>query len=133
DGSAPLADPSGYLPRDLGERIRHGRHNSPDAGSNDRLRARRSFPLMATRLKRHVQGRASGRLARLSERVDLGMGFSEALMPSFAYGPIFLNDNRSDQRIRFHIAAALVRQIEGAGHPHVVAVVHASTLPKEKP
>ena len=88
---------------------------------------------MATRLKRHVQGRASGRLAGLSERVDLGMGFAEALMPSFAYGPIFLNDNRSDQRIRFHIAAALVGQIEGAGHPHVVAVVHASTLPKEKP
>jgi hypothetical protein len=60
------------------------------------------------------------------------MGFAESLVPSFAYNPTFLDDNRSDERIRLHVAAAFFGQIEGADHPRFITIVHASTVPKEK-
>jgi hypothetical protein len=56
------------------------------------------------------------------------MGIAKTFMPSFADYVFFSNNNCSDHRIRLDIAAAFLRQAEGADHPNLIATVHASTL-----
>jgi hypothetical protein len=58
------------------------------------------------------------------------MSLAKALMPSLSHHATGENNDCPDQGIRLDVAAALFGQVEGAGHPGFLTIVHVLNLLK---
>ena len=75
---------------------------------------------MATRLERHIHGRAPSRLARSQQSDALGMRSAIPPMIALPNDFITLNDHAANQRIGFGIPQGKLRQFQGPGHVNVL-------------
>ncbi len=126
-GDAGSAQARGPLAGHLGKRVFHGRHHPADARLDDGLGAGRRFALMAARFQRDIKRAATGRLTRLVESVDFRVRFAKALVPAFAGHGLPADDDRSHQRVGFHVTAAALGQEQGPLH-HFFIVGHDVNL-----
>ena len=76
--------------------------------------------MMRARLETDVH-RGSACIARLAQRLDLGMRLAGALVPPFGHDLPIANDDRTDHRIRAGPAPALRGETKGQRHEPVVA------------
>ena len=116
------------LPPSLSQRrrligIRHCGNDAANPGSQDGVDARWRAPVMIAGLERHIQ-RAAARiapmLARLRQRVDLGMRLTGAQMKAFADHRTVLYDNTADARIRRRRIETALRKRERTRHVRVI-------------
>ena len=75
---------------------------------------------MTARFQRDIERRPAGRVAGRLERVNLGVGPAEPLVPALADELTVADDDRADERVRLDEAAAALRQFKGPAHPVVV-------------
>ena len=67
--------------------------------------------------KRAVQRRSTGSFSRSCQREDLGMRTAILLVPALGDQlPSFVNDHRTDRRVRLDSAQPPLRQLKGVTH-----------------
>ncbi len=107
-------------------RIDRADDDLPDAGGDQRPRARRGTPLPVARLERGHDRGPTGGGARLLEGHHLGVPGPRALVPALAEEITVLgDDDGAHHRVRRYAAPAALGELQGP--PHLLLVsVHAA-------
>ena len=116
-GRAQLLEPAGRNRI----RIEGTHHDTRDAGVDHGIGARWRASLMRARLERHIQRCAARAIAGLRERPGLGVVDGLVFVPTLADDVAVLDDDCSDERMIFDLAAAAFCELE-----RPLDVVHAS-------
>jgi hypothetical protein len=107
--------------RYLAKRIDPRRHDAADTRGDNGIHARRSFPKVGARLKRHVERRAFRGIRGFPQGIDFRVRVAKSAMPPLPDGASIANDDGPDHGIRLHRTFAPPRQLEGTLHPEVIA------------
>src|SRR5262249_56100261 len=97
------------------------RNNAGNAGTDNRVGARRGFSLVRARLKRHIHGGALGCLFGAPERFDFGVRPAALLGPASTKNDAVLDDHCADCRVRPGMTK--IAPPERKCEPHVALVI----------
>ena len=96
--------------------VLHGRHHPRHAGMAQAVGTGRSVAMVAARFQRDVSRGATGQLARRTQGVDFGVGFTRAHVPAFADNLSVTHYHATDSRVGMGRIQAVARQFDGTRH-----------------
>ena len=120
DGDACLAQAHETATGDERVGIFHGCEDARDASGDERVRARRRAADVAARFEGHVHGRAAHvvpSLARVAQRLDLGMSAPWRLRRAFTEHHVVPDDHAADAWIGVAAPQRILRAKQRAVHP----------------
>ncbi|MNZ66233.1 hypothetical protein D3C78_844510 [compost metagenome] len=101
---------------DFRVRVLHRRDHAGHTGIHQRIGTGRRAAVVAARLKRHINGRATRLLTGRAQGVNLGVRLAGALVPAFADNLPTLHDHATYTWVGVRCVMPLARQLQGTGH-----------------